>query len=89
MKEQNKTFRLSTTEIKLSKMIQKHLKENDLILDKVRTGEQTSDIPVGGRSLFMIVKQRERISLNLQTKLIEFFGLDWELKIKKSGLKKY
>ena len=84
MKEQNKTFRLSTTEIKLSKMIQKHLKENDLILDKVRTGEQTSDIPVGGRSLFMIVKQRERISLNLQTKLIEFFGLDWELKIKKS-----
>ncbi len=84
MKEQNKTVRLSTTEIKLSKMIQKHLKDNDLILDKVRTGEQTSDIPVGGRSLFMIVKQRERISLNLQTKLIEFFGLDWELKIKKS-----
>ena len=84
MKEQNKTVRLSQTEIKLSKMIQKHLKDNDLILDKVRTGEQTSDIPVGGRSLFMIVKQRERISLNLQTKLIEFFGLDWELKIKKS-----
>jgi hypothetical protein len=84
MKEQNKTVRLSTTEIKLSKMIQKHLKDNNLILDKVRTGEQTSDIPVGGRSLFMIVKQRERISLNLQTKLIEFFGLDWELKIKKS-----
>ena len=84
MKEQNKTVRLSQTEIKLSKMIQKHLKENNLILDKVRTGEQTSDIPVGGRSLFMIVKQRERISLNLQTKLIEFFGLDWELKIKKS-----
>ena len=83
MKEQNKTVRLSQTEIKLSKMIQKHLKDNDLILDKVRTGEQTSDIPVGGRSLFMIVKQRERISLNLQTKLIEFFGLDWELKIKK------
>ena len=83
MKEQNKTIRLSTTEIKLSKMIQKHLNDNDLILDKVRTGEQTSDIPVGGRSLFMIVKQRERISLNLQTKLIEFFGLDWELKIKK------
>jgi len=84
MKEQNKTVRLSQTEIKLSKMIQKHLKDNDLILDKVRTGEQTSDIPVGGRSLFMIVKQRERISLNLQTKLIEFFGHDWELKIKKS-----
>lgn len=84
MKEQNKTIRLSQTEIKLSKMIQKHLKDNNLILDKVRTGEQTSDIPVGGRSLFMIVKQRERISLNLQTKLIEFFGLDWELKIKKS-----
>ena len=84
MKEQNKTVRLSQTEIKLSKMIQKHLKDNNLILDKVRTGEQTSDIPVGGRSLFMIVKQRERISLNLQTKLIEFFGLDWELKIKKS-----
>ena len=84
MKEQNKTVRLSQTEIKLSKMIQKHLRDNDLILDKVRTGEQTSDIPVGGRSLFMIVKQRERISLNLQTKLIEFFGLDWELKIKKS-----
>lgn len=84
MKEQNKTIRLSQTEIKLSKMIQKHLKNNNLILDKVRTGEQTSDIPVGGRSLFMIVKQRERISLNLQTKLIEFFGLDWELKIKKS-----
>ena len=84
MKEQNKTVRLSTTEIKLSKMIQKHLKDNNLILDKVRTGEQTSDIPVGGRSLFMIVKQRERISLNLQTKLIEFFGHDWELKIKKS-----
>ncbi len=84
MKEQNKTVRLSQTEIKLSKMIQKHLKDNNLILDKVRTGEQTSDIPLGGRSLFMIVKQRERISLNLQTKLIEFFGLDWELKIKKS-----
>ena len=84
MKEQNKTVRLSQTEIKLSKMIQKHLKDNNLILDKVRTGEQTSDIPVGGRSLFMIVKQRERISLNLQTKLIEFFGLEWELKIKKS-----
>ena len=83
MKEQNKTVRLSQTEIKLSKMIQKHLKDNNLILDKVRTGEQTSDIPLGGRSLFMIVKQRERISLNLQTKLIEFFGLDWELKIKK------
>ena len=83
MKEQNKTVRLSATEIKLSKMIQKHLSDNDLILDKVRTGEQTSDIPVGGRSLFMIVKQRERISLNLQTKLIEFFGLDWELQIKK------
>ena len=83
MKEQNKTVRLSQTEIKLSKMIQKHLNDNDLILDKVRTGEQTSEIPVGGRSLFMIVKQRERISLNLQTKLIEFFGLDWELKIKK------
>ncbi len=84
MKEQNKTVRLSQTEIKLSKMIQKHLKDNNLILDKVRTGEQTSEIPVGGRSLFMIVKQRERISLNLQTKLIEFFGLEWELKIKKS-----
>ena len=83
MKEQNKTVRLSQTEIKLSKMIKKHLKDNNLILDKVRTGEQTSDIPLGGRSLFMIVKQRERISLNLQTKLIEFFGLDWELKIKK------
>ena len=84
MKEQNKTVRLSATEIKLSKMIQKHLSDNNLILDKVRTVEQTSDIPVGGRSLFMIVKQRERISLNLQTKLIEFFGLDWELQIKKS-----
>lgn len=83
MKEQNKTVRLSQTEIKLSKMIQKHLNDNDLILDKVRTGEQTSDIPVGGKNLFMIVKQRERISLNLQTKLIEFFGLDWELQIKK------
>ena len=83
MKDKETTIRLSTTEIKLSKMIQKHLSDNDLILDKVRTGEQTSDIPVGGRSLFMIVKQRERISLNLQTKLIEFFGLDWELKIKK------
>jgi len=84
MKDKETTIRLSTTEIKLSKMIQKHLSDNNLILDKVRTGEQTSDIPVGGRSLFMIVKQRERISLNLQTKLIEFFGLDWELKIKKS-----
>jgi len=83
MKDKETTIRLSTTEIKLSKMIQKHLSDNDLILDKVRTGEQTSDIPVGGRSLFMIVKQRERISLNLQTKLIEFFGLDWELQIKK------
>ena len=83
MKDKETTIRLSTTEIKLSKMIQKHLNDNDLILDKVRTGEQTSDIPVGGRSLFMIVKQRERISLNLQTKLIEFFGLDWELQIKK------
>jgi hypothetical protein len=83
MKEKIKTNDLSLTEIKLSKMIQKHLKDNNLILDKVRTGEQTSDIPLGGRSLFMIVKQRERISLNLQTKLIEFFGLEWELKIKK------
>ena len=83
MKDKETTIRLSATEIKLSKMIQKHLNDNDLILDKVRTGEQTSEIPVGGRSLFMIVKQRERISLNLQTKLIEFFGLDWELKIKK------
>jgi hypothetical protein len=83
MKEKIKTTDLSLTEIKLSKMIQKHLKDNNLILDKVRTGEQTSDIPLGGRSLFMIVKQRERISLNLQTKLIEFFGLEWELKIKK------
>ena len=83
MKDKETTIRLSATEIKLSKMIQKHLNDNDLILDKVRTGEQTSDIPVGGRSLFMIVKQRERISLNLQTKLIEFFGLDWELQIKK------
>ena len=83
MKDKETTIRLSTTEIKLSKMIQKHLSDNNLILDKVRTGEQTSDIPVGGRSLFMIVKQRERISLNLQTKLIEFFGLDWELQIKK------
>jgi len=84
MKDKETTIRLSATEIKLSKMIQKHLSDNDLILDKVRTGEQTSEIPVGGRSLFMIVKQRERISLNLQTKLIEFFGLDWELQIKKS-----
>ena len=83
MKDKETTIRLSQTEIKLSKMIQKHLSDNDLILDKVRTGEQTSEIPVGGRSLFMIVKQRERISLNLQTKLIEFFGLDWELQIKK------
>ena len=83
MKDKETTIRLSQTEIKLSQMIQKHLNDNDLILDKVRTGEQTSDIPVGGRSLFMIVKQRERISLNLQTKLIEFFGLLWELKIKK------
>lgn len=83
MKDKETTIRLSQTEIKLSQMIQKHLNDNDLILDKVRTGEQTSDIPVGGRSLFLIVKQRERISLNLQTKLIEFFGLLWELKIKK------
>ena len=82
MEYKDKSIRLTKTEIKLSKMIQKHLDDNNLILDKVRTGEQTSDIPVGGRSLYLIVKQREQISLNLQTKLIEFFGLDWELKIK-------
>jgi len=83
MEYKDKRIILTATEIKLSKMIQKHLDDNDLILDKVRTGEQTSDIPVGGRSMYLIVKRRERISLNLQTKLIEFFGLDWELKMKK------
>lgn len=83
MEENKKTVQLSKTEIKLSKMIQKHLSDNNLTLDRVRLGIEECDIPISGRNLFMIVKQRQNISVNLQTRLIEFFGLDWELKIKK------
>lgn len=83
MSDSKQNNKLSPLEIKLSEMVKKHIRENGLSLDKIRTGRQVSDIPIGGRSLFHLVKQRESISLKLQIKLIEFFGLKWELKIKK------
>ena len=84
MNDNKNKVKLTALEIRLSKMVQKYIRDNKLTLDRIRTGRQQCDLPIGSRSLFTLVKRRGNISLNLQIKLIEFFGLEWELQIKQS-----
>jgi hypothetical protein len=51
-----------------------------LSLEDIRTNPELNPFPIGVRALFYLLKN-QRLSLKGQVKLIEHFGLSWELKI--------
>ena len=63
---------------KLAILAGNEMAEKGLSLEDVRANPDLNTMPIGVRALFYLLKN-QKLSLKGQIKLIEYFGLKWEL----------
>ncbi len=68
------------TLFKLAILAGNEMAEKSLSLEDVRKNPDLNPFPIGVRALFYLLKN-QKLSLKGQIKLIEHFGLKWELLI--------
>jgi len=68
------------TIFKLAILAGNEMAEKGLSLEDVRANPDLNTMPIGVRALFYLLKN-QKLSLRGQIKLIEYFGLKWELLI--------
>ena len=68
------------TLFKLAILAGNEMAEKSLSLEDVRKNPELNPFPIGVRALFYLLKN-QKLSLKGQIKLIEHFGLKWELLI--------
>jgi hypothetical protein len=66
------------TIFKLAILAGNEMAEKGLSLEDVRANPDLNTMPIGVRALFYLLKN-QKLSLKGQIKLIEYFGLKWEL----------
>ena len=66
------------TIFKLAILAGNEMAEKGLSLEDVRAKPELNTMPIGVRGLFYLLKN-QKIPLKTQIKLIEYFGLKWEL----------
>ncbi len=71
---------INETIFKLAILAGNELAEKNLSLEDVRKNPELNSMPIGVRALFYLLKN-QKLSLKGQIKLIEYFGLKWELLI--------
>ena len=68
------------TLFKLAILAGNEMAEKSISLEDVRKDPDKNPFPIGVRALFYLLKN-QKLSLKGQIKLIEYFGLKWELLI--------
>ena len=68
------------TIFKLAILAGNEMAEKGLSLEDVRANPDLNTMPIGVRAIFYLLKN-QKLSLRGQIKLIEYFGLKWELLI--------
>jgi len=71
---------INETIFKLAILAGNEMAEKGLSLEDVRAKPELNKMPIGVRALFYLLKN-QKLSLKGQIKLIEYFGLKWELLI--------
>ena len=71
---------MNETLYKLAILAGNEMAEKSLSLMDVQSSPDKNPFPIGVRALFYLLKN-QKLSLNGQIKLIEHFGLKWELLI--------
>ena len=66
------------TIFKLAILAGNEMAEKGISLEDVRANPDLNTMPIGVRALFYLLKN-QKLSLKGQIKLIEYFGLRWEL----------
>ena len=66
------------TIFKLAILAGNEMAEKGISLEDVRANPDLNTMPIGVRALFYLLKN-QKLSLKGQIKLIEYFGLKWEL----------
>jgi hypothetical protein len=69
---------MKDTLFKLAILAGNEMAENRLSLEDIRINPELNPFPIGVRALFYLLKN-QKLSLKGQIKLIEYFGLKWEL----------
>lgn len=73
-------MKYSHTPVQLAILVGNEMAEKGLSLQGLRTKKQANPFPVGHKAIFYLLK-KQKIPLRGQIKLIEHFGLEWELLI--------
>jgi hypothetical protein len=71
---------INETIFKLAILAGNEMAEKGLSLEDVRAKPELNKMPIGVRALFYLLKN-QKLSLKGQIKMIEYFGLKWELLI--------
>ena len=71
---------INETIFKLAILAGNEMAEKDLSLEDIRKNPELNKMPIGVRAIFYLLKN-QKLSLRGQIKLIEYFGLKWELLI--------
>jgi len=66
-------------EKKIRLLCSQYLNDNDLTVGIIKRGHDCS-LPIGSRNLQRLLKG-EPISLKIQVKLLQYFGINWSIKI--------
>ena len=69
---------INDTIFKLAILAGNEMAEKGHSLEDIRKNPEISSMPIGCRALFYLLKN-QKLSLKGQIKLIEYFGLKWEL----------
>jgi len=71
---------INETIFKLAILVGNEMAEKGQSLEDIRKNPEINKMPIGCRALFYLLKN-QKLSLKGQIKLIEYFGLKWELLI--------
>ncbi len=71
----------SPAEQKIRLLCRQYLNDNDMTVGMIKRGHDCS-LPIGSRNLQRLLKG-EPISLKIQVKLLQYFGINWSIKIEK------
>jgi len=69
------------TEKKIRLLCRQYLNDNDMTVGMIKRGHDCS-LPIGSRNLQRLLKG-EPISLKIQVKLLNYFCINWSIKIEK------
>jgi len=75
-----KKIKMNKTIERLQELTKEKIQSKDVKLEHIRSGKVSNPFPIGAYNLFYLLKEG-KLSLKSQAKMLDHFGLNWELKI--------